>query len=85
MWADCVILKNLPKVGTYVNNHPLGEHSPNLVTLADGNKVSAFRIARIFSKTLFCRAEVKNSLCVLFCISTSSSLGVVENSLFGTG
>jgi hypothetical protein len=29
MWAIFLIFKNLPKV----NNHPLGENSPNLVTL----------------------------------------------------
>jgi hypothetical protein len=29
MWAILLIFKNLPKV----NNHPLGESSPNLVTL----------------------------------------------------
>jgi hypothetical protein len=28
-WTTCVIFKMLPKV----NNRPIGEHSPNLVTL----------------------------------------------------
>jgi hypothetical protein len=34
MWATSVILKNLPIIlTTYINKRPLGENSPNLVTL----------------------------------------------------
>jgi hypothetical protein len=36
MWTTCIIFRNLPRD----NNHPLGENSPNLVTLFPNPAVS---------------------------------------------
>jgi hypothetical protein len=40
IWATSIFIKKLPKI----NNHPMGENSPNLVTLRKGHKSQSFRV-----------------------------------------
>jgi hypothetical protein len=42
MWATSVIFGKLPKV----NNRPLGENSPNLITLESAKKLGAAFFSR---------------------------------------